>query len=46
MPSVLTCRHGMLNFKTKKTRKKTKFTKIERDKKKEVKKDRASKSGI
>jgi len=36
----------MLYFKTKKTRKKTKLTKMERDKKKEVKKDTASKSGI
>ena len=32
VPSVLTCRYGMLYFKTKKTRKKTKLTKMERDK--------------
>jgi len=45
VPSVLTCTHGMPYFKTKKTRKKTKLTKMERDKEKEVKKDTASKSG-
>ena len=40
------CRHGMLYFKTKKTRKKTKLTKMERAKKKEAKKETASKSRI
>jgi len=46
MPSVLTCRHGMFYFRTKKTRKKTNSLKWkETGKKMEVKKDTASKSG-